>query len=227
LAAAFRIDTTAVESVETAEITASLAGVSRSATITIRPALSLTLNPNTVTGGTPATALIRLGNPAPAGGALVNLRSDSALARVPAFVSVPAGQMSAAFQVETTAPSTAQTITITALYAGAEARATLTVRAATSSTLADFTVTPTTIRGGDTATGKVTLEGAAGIGGVTVNLRSDNPMAVQLPTFITVPSGQTSIQFTFRTNVVPIGALRATLTATAGGVSKSVTVTVF
>ena len=49
------------------------------------PALLLTLNPTYIVGGSPVQGTVRLGNPAPAGGATVSLSSGN-----PALVSVPA-----------------------------------------------------------------------------------------------------------------------------------------
>ncbi|HEV8687592.1 MAG TPA: hypothetical protein VGQ84_09965 [Gaiellaceae bacterium] len=62
----------------------------------------LSLNPATVTGGTPSTGTITLTSPAPAGGVAVALSShDTTVATVPASITVPAGAASATFTVTT------------------------------------------------------------------------------------------------------------------------------
>jgi hypothetical protein len=62
----------------------------------------LSLNPSTVTGGTPSTGTVTLTSPAPAGGVVVALSShDTTVATVPASVTVPAGASSATFTVTT------------------------------------------------------------------------------------------------------------------------------
>jgi hypothetical protein len=89
---------------------------------------SLKLNPTTVKGGTPSQATVTLSGKAPSGGAKVKLgSSNTAVATVPAMVTVPAGASSATFTV-TTKPVSANTkVTISASYAGIRKNATLTV----------------------------------------------------------------------------------------------------
>lgn len=63
---------------------------------------SLTLHPATLVGGTVSRAAVTLRHAAPAGGATVSLSTtDPSAARVPRSVTIPAGQTSAAFDIET------------------------------------------------------------------------------------------------------------------------------
>jgi hypothetical protein len=78
---------------------------------------SLAISPTSVGGGTSATGTVFLSSPAPSGGISVTLStSNSAAARAPGIVNVPAGQTSANFSVTTLAVSANTTVTITAFY---------------------------------------------------------------------------------------------------------------
>src|SRR5947209_4767782 len=98
----------------------------------VPPILSgLSLNPSSVTGGSPSTGTVTLSGPAPSGGAVVSLSSsNTGVASVPSSVTVPAGATSASFTVTTTAVSTSISVTISAAYGGATQTATLTVNPA-------------------------------------------------------------------------------------------------
>lgn len=61
-------------------------------------------------------------------------------------------------------------------------------------TLSSFTVSPTTVNAGTTATGTVTIPNPAPAGGVVVNLSSRQPGDANVPSSVTVPQGATSIK---------------------------------
>jgi photosystem II stability/assembly factor-like uncharacterized protein len=66
------------------------------------PAMMLALNPTRVTGGNTSQATVTLGSPAPEGGAeVLLLSSNTSVATVPPSVTVPAGERSATFTIET------------------------------------------------------------------------------------------------------------------------------
>lgn len=89
---------------------------------------SLTLTPNSLTGGASSTAKVTLSAPAPTGGAVISLSSsNTAVAGVPATVTVPAGSTSASFSVATNTVSAVSTVTISATFAGVTKSAALTV----------------------------------------------------------------------------------------------------
>ena len=85
-------------------------------------------------------------------------------------------------------------------------------------TLASLAVEPGTVAGGRTAQGTVRLTGAAGAGGVTVSLSSNN-RKVRVPATVAVAPGSTSATFTVSTSRVP-RKLRVTLTARVGTVAR-------
>ena len=92
------------------------------------PLASVSLNPATVVGGGSSTGTVTLSAPAPAGGAVVSLSSgNTAVATVPASVTVPASAISATFTTNTSAVSSATQVNISGSYNGGGAHATLTV----------------------------------------------------------------------------------------------------
>jgi uncharacterized protein (TIGR03437 family) len=88
---------------------------------------SVTVSSASVTGGGMVQGTVNLSQPAPAGGAVVALASNSGIASVPSTVTVPAAAMSASFSISTTAVTSSGSATITASYAGASVQAVLTV----------------------------------------------------------------------------------------------------
>ncbi len=85
-------------------------------------------------------------------------------------------------------------------------------------------LSPSTVSGGATLTGTVSLASAAGAGGEVVNLSSSNSKA-NVPATVTVPQGKSTAKFTITTDELTVRTT-ATITATADGVSKSATLTI-
>jgi len=192
-----------------------------------QPSLSsLSLNPTSVVGGNSSTGTVTLTAPAPSGGFVVNLSSSNTnVATVPSTVTVPAGATSANFTVSTQAVSSATSVTITASAGGVSRTATLMVNPAPSVTLQSLTISPTSVWGGSTATGTVTLSGPAPAGGVVVQLRSSSSRA-SVPSSVTIPAGATSARFTIQTRSA-FSITTVTITATYNGVSRSAQLTVW
>jgi hypothetical protein len=94
----------------------------------------------------------------------------------------------------------------------------------TSPTLSSLAMSPTSVTGGGTATGTVTLSAPAPGGGTSVNLTSGHT-AVSVPAGVTVPGGQTSITFSASTTSVSTPTA-VSITATAAGTSRAATLTV-
>lgn len=92
-------------------------------------------------------------------------------------------------------------------------------------TLSSLSLSPTSVVGGQSSTGTVTLTAAAPSGGFVVNLSSSNSTVASVPTSVTVPAGQTSATFTVSTTAVST-TTTVTITATAGGISRQATLTV-
>jgi hypothetical protein len=92
---------------------------------------SLGVNPGLVQGGQPATGTVSLTAPAPAGGATVTLSSsNTAVATVPASVTVAAGATSAGFTIATSSVTASVSVTVTASSGGVTRSAALTVNPA-------------------------------------------------------------------------------------------------
>jgi hypothetical protein len=134
--ATFTVSTSAVATSTEVTVSASHAGMIKTASLTVTPAAppapslsSLTLNPTTVTGGAQSsTGTVTLSGPAPADGAQVTLSSDNtAAARVPSSVIVPAGATSATFTVNTSVVLLSTSATISASYNGTTQKAVLRV----------------------------------------------------------------------------------------------------
>lgn len=134
----FTIETNSVQQTTSVLLTASLGDESRNASLTVIATPStltaLRLNPDDIFGGNPSEGIVMLNNPAPVGGIRVNLSSSSKkIATVPKIVTVPAGETTATFPVNTNSnpPSSSITITtviITASFAGITREDSLTVR---------------------------------------------------------------------------------------------------
>jgi hypothetical protein len=97
-----------------------------------------------------------------------------------------------------------------------------------------MTITPTTVRGGTSATGTVFLSSPAPAGGISVTLATSNLSVASVPGIVNVPGGQTSANFTVTTfavgnnTAVTITAFldtttSANLTVTTGAPSPSPT----
>jgi hypothetical protein len=128
--ATFSVLTSRTRAATPVAVAARFAGVVRWATLTVLPALpvSVTLQPGRVTGGVAAVGTVTLRDPAPAGGAVVTLTSSAAAsAAVPATVTVPAGATSATFAVRTSAVTLPVNAIVIASYGGTRHAATLAV----------------------------------------------------------------------------------------------------
>jgi len=90
---------------------------------------SVTLAQSEITGGRTTTGIVTLASAAGAQGAVIALSSatssGSALAAVPAILTIPAGQSSATFNVTTQAVTTPTDVTISATYGAVATNATL------------------------------------------------------------------------------------------------------
>jgi hypothetical protein len=91
--------------------------------------------------------------------------------------------------------------------------------------LAAVTVSPSTVNGGATARGTVSLDAGAPAGGVVVQLSSSNPNVANVPATTTIPAGSVESTFNITTNQVA-GRTPATLSGISGGVTRTVGLTV-
>ena len=93
-----------------------------------------------------------------------------------------------------------------------------------SPTLSSVTLNPTSVTGGSSSTGTVTLSGSAPSGGVAVNLSSSSSAAT-VPASVTVGYGTSTANFTVNTSAVSVST-PVTITASNGGATKTATLTV-
>ncbi len=139
--ATFTITTRPVTASTVVTITAAYNGTTRTATVTVTPAdapasvtlQTLTLNQQSVVGGTSVQGTVVLSANAPPGGALIALSSGNpGVASGPPNVTVASGAMFANFAVTTTAVTTSTPVSIGATYNGSARSTSLTVTPAQS-----------------------------------------------------------------------------------------------
>lgn len=157
-----------------------------------------------VIGGDSTQARIRVNAVAPAGGLTINVASNKpAVAQVPATVQIAAGGTLVSFPVTTSSVAVDQTVTLTASYSGQTRTAQFEVWAPT---LLSLQLTPSAVIGGNSFTGKVTLDKVAPAGGITLQLSKDpsstGSIYVQLPATVVVPAGSKVGTFTGNTLAV-------------------------
>ena len=127
--AGFNITSTPVASSATRQVTATLWGVSKSASITLHPTpilASLSISPNSVQGGQGTTGTVTYHVPA-GSNAVTNLTDNSGSISTPANVTVPNGATQGNFAIATSAVSSTATRTVTATRNGVTKTASLTL----------------------------------------------------------------------------------------------------
>jgi hypothetical protein len=90
--------------------------------------------------------------------------------------------------------------------------------------LSSLSLNPAIVSGGQSATGTISLSGAAPSGGMVVSLSSANPAAT-VPSSVTVPANMATANFAVSTASVT-STTTGNIVATYGGVTKSATITV-
>lgn len=88
-----------------------------------------------------------------------------------------------------------------------------------------LTLNPNPVNGGQSSTGTIVLASPAPVNGAVVNLNSDNPDIVEIPSSITIASGQTNGTFQI-TTFVPATDATALITASYQSETASATLTV-
>ncbi|HEX8558862.1 MAG TPA: FG-GAP-like repeat-containing protein [Pyrinomonadaceae bacterium] len=232
--ASFPISTQQTGLTTAVTITAAYAGATRSATLTVTApsngasVAAVTLTPSTVVGGSAQAvrAQISLTGAAPPEGATVTLSSsDTAVVRLPASLFIAGGASSGFVDFTTSAVSAPRQVTVGAAYGGSTQSAVLTVNPAPAPpvTLTGVTLNPTSVTGGASSQGTVTLSAPAQSATV-VNLSSSSAVA-GVPASVTVPAGASSAGFNVTTTTVTT-TTSVTITAVSGGVTRAATLTV-
>ena len=170
-----------------------------------------------MTGAGTDSCTVTLNAAAASGGFVVGLSSNNSAVTVPASVTVPAGATSTSFSATVSAVSSAQTATLTASVGNVSRTLAIQLGSA-APLLTALTCANGSMTGAGTDSCAVTLNAAAS-GGFVVGLSSNNS-AVTVPASVTVPAGATSTNFSATVSAVS-SAQTATLTASAGGVTRS------
>lgn len=159
---------------------------------------SITLSPSSITGGASSSATVTVSKAAPSGGLTIKLSSSNSVATTPATVTVPSGSTSAVFTVTTGFVAKNTTATIKATLSSTTKSAILSIAAPYS--VKSMTLKPTSVVGGATSTGTITLNQASN-GTVVVYLSSDQP-SVTVPGSVSFASGKSSATFVASTDEV-------------------------
>ncbi len=230
--ALFGVQTVAVAANTAVNINAALGTQSLSTPLLVTsgsPASAVTsflLEPLQVTSPGTAIGTVVLNGLAPAGGALVTLRSfNTAAVTLPPSVTVAAGSDRANFVVSTAAVAAITTVTLSATYGSSPTFTSLTVLPAVGAVFPSaLTVSPASVSGGATTNATLTLSAAAPAGGLVVALSSNNAAAT-VPASVTVAAGASSATFTVATTAVT-ASTAVTLSAVVNGVTRTAALTV-
>ena len=197
------INTFSLSATATATLMAQAGGVIQSTTLEVDPAntaqlSSLSVASTTILGGSTVTGTVTLSGTAPAGGVNVTLASDNAVAVPPKSVLVPFGQSSATFAIATTAVTSPETANLTATLNHTTSTAALSVLPAMQ-----LTLDASSVVGGNSLNGTVTLGAPAPAGGAALTITSSDSSAARVSPF-TIPAGQNTGSFPITTNTVTV-----------------------
>jgi hypothetical protein len=214
----FSIETKPVGGYTQTNITATLGTQSRLAQLDLLPPTAkIRISPPVVTSESTAKATITLSGNAPFGGLVVDLESDETAASVPSSITVPEGLKTATFNIATGKVTEETYAYISATVDGVSSEASLTIRPK-SIKPTSLSITESLV-GGTTGTGTITLSDAAPLGGLDIDLATNNA-AVSLPLVVKVAEGSKTATFSFTTL-----AVSSTITATVSAKANGATVT--
>ena len=220
--ATFTASVASVTSDQTAILTSTLNGSSKTFTLTgSAPAQlsSLACAPTTLGSNSSSTCTAALSKTATSA-ATVTLASNNGLLTVPASVVVASGQSSAIFTAASGTVSSTQNATVTATLSGVNKQSVISLVAALQPS--SLTCSPAIVNAPGTSLCTVTLTGAAS-SALTVTLSSNNA-SVTVPGSINIGTGMNSGTFT-ATAAAVTSDQAALLTATLNGASQTFTVT--
>ncbi len=188
---------------------------------------ALSINPDSVRDGQSTTGTVELpfADPEPT---VVRLFSGNpAAAQVPVSITIPAGQTIGTFTITSNAAAPPENVQITGATPDNASRShTLSVNAATPAgpSLSAISFVPTSIVGGQNATGTVRFT-APTTQGAVVQLSSSNPAIASVPQETVVSANTATSTFNLATSPVST-ATPVTITATWFGVTRTTTITV-
>jgi len=203
-------------------ITATLNSGSASAQFNVLPPSikSLILTPTSINGGAQAGAIVMLNGQAPAGGATINLSSDSPAAVPPALATVLAGDSSVSLAIPTNQVAANTLANITAGWNGAGAQSQLTITP--QGQPASISLSPASVSGSAGSFATVTVASASANDQI-FQVSSSNP-AVTLSNSVLIPAGSTTGGIIINTAPVSTQTL-VTISVSGGGVTRSATLT--
>jgi len=183
---------------------------------------SIDFNQTTIPEYSYITATVILAAPAPAGGLTLGIESSSSALEpiaLPSVLTIPACKTSATFQIQSYSVDASTQVKVTVLSGLYSVSGSFTV---VPPELDTFTVSPSTVIGGSSVTGIVSVSNLPGLYGAFVTISSDNS-AVDANFFNVAGSSSTTCSITTHAVTTP---QTATLTATLGNTKKTVTLTV-
>jgi hypothetical protein len=204
-------------------ITASLAGVNRSAVITLLPAnlTGFSLAATTLTANNVTTATLNLGGKAGPAGRAVTVTSNNNIAYSLSPITVPAGSNTTNFTVFTRNTLTTIVATLSATL-GTTINRQLTV--IMPPPLVAYTVNPTTIKGGSPVWSTARIQLLAPTSGVLIRFTKNSPNVLMVSSAL-IPEGRDRVNVQILTT--PVGATQvATIDARLNGVIKAQTLTI-
>lgn len=226
------VDDTGAESEYSNEASAPVPSlVSQSATVSLTAPVtapvklsSLVCSSTSLNSGLATTCTVTLNQPAPNGGTVVSLASNNSLLPVPApSVIVPANTASTIFVAKAGLIAQSQVATLTATLNGASRQFEIGLLAGVvPSSLA---CKPSIVRARAATVCTVNLSQAAPPGGTTVTVASNNVL-LTVPPSVTVVAGSASATFSAGAGAVTRLSPRVQITASSGGGSTSVFVTI-
>jgi hypothetical protein len=219
----FLVGTKPVSKQQTVTITAKNGAIAKTGTAVIFPPTlaSLTLRPSSVASGASSIGTVTLNGAAEPGGVTVKLMTNSRSATVPKAVTVMSGKTAATFQVKTVSVSSQTGVAISAELGNAVETADLTISAPSLNSL---TLSPSTVAGGKSSVGTVTLTSSAPTGGLVVHLSSSLASAT-VPNEVTIPGGRIAATFVIKTIKVSSKST-ASITVSFGGATKTAALTI-
>lgn len=225
----FTISTMGVSTPTTVSISATYAGITKSASLTITPASvsQLTFSAKGVQGGhiVSSNTVSMLGQASSGGDVITLSSSNPGIATVPSTVTVPAGSsISQAFSITTSTVGVSTVVTISAAFNGITKVANLTIVPAT---VYQVDLSASTVTGGTSVkTNRIILTGPAPAGGLVIALSSSDPSVASLPQTVAVAAGSNySAQFALTTTAVTTST-PVTISASYGTANVSAVLTV-
>jgi hypothetical protein len=188
---------------------------------------ALSINPDSVRDGQSTTGTVDLGFPDAEPTVVRFFSSDPSAAQVPVSITIPAGRTTGSFTITSNAAAPPTIVQITGATADNVSRShNMSVNAATPAgpSLSSVSFVPTSIVGGQNATGTARFTGPMTQGAV-IQLASSNPAIARVPQETVVSANASSSTFNLATSTVSTATI-VTITATWFSVTRTATITV-